>query len=227
MTEQRNKTGAETDTLVSQAYRDLAEERAPEHLNRKILKAAAQEARPRYSRLIAWTRPMAWAATVMLSVALVLEVTRTPSPEVVSSDEMLGKYEVQAPRADASQVAPLEEEEARKRTADLPASPEFKLRDEDILEQGKELARMQEGSVSQPSLDAAVSAEADQEITVGRSLPAAAAFSAPLADCDEDAVATPETWLECIEDLEDAGEGNKAREERARLAEAFPGFDPN
>ena len=66
----------------------------------------------------------------------------------------------------------------------------------------------------------------EQELAAGRSLAAADAFSAPVADCDEDAVATPQTWFECIVALENAGRDEAAREQRALLAEAFPDFDP-
>ena len=63
---------------LSGTYRELATERTPKHLDRAVLAEAASAAKPRYSRLTKWTRPVAWAATVLLSVALVLEITRTP-----------------------------------------------------------------------------------------------------------------------------------------------------
>ena len=242
MTEKRNQSGAETDVLVSQAYRDLADERTPERLDRTILRAAAKEARPRYSRFIAWTRPMAWAATVMLSVALVLEVTDTPSPEADAMDDSpvdsLGESVVPASEIpkkqsndmrqkaaavaeqEISQQQPAERERAERRSD----TAEFKIKNEDMLQQAEELARVQAGEDKQPS--PAVSADAEQEFAAGRSLASTAAFAAPVADCDEDAVATPQTWLECIVALEDAGRDGAAHEQRAMLAEAFPDFDP-
>jgi hypothetical protein len=259
MTEERNQSDARADALVSQAYRDLADERTPEHLDRTILRAAAKEARPRYSRFIAWTRPMAWAATVMLSVALVLEVANTPSPGIVSFDKTISTFEVQSAEADAKDDGPVDSLEesvvpaseltkkqsndmrqkatavaeqeiapqqpaARERAELLSDATEFKTKNEDMLQQAEELARVQVGQNDQPS--PAVSADAEQEFAAGRSLASAAAFSAPVTDCDEDAVATPQTWLECIVALEDAGRDDAAREQRAMLAEAFPDFDP-
>lgn len=259
MTEERNQPGAETDVLVSQAYRDIADERTPEHLDRTILRAAAKEARPRYSRSIAWTRPMAWAATITLSVALVLEVTDTPSPGVASFDETTSTFEVPSPEADATddgpvdspeesvvpasefakkqsndmrqKAAPVAEQEvspqqpaARERAERLPDSADFRIKNEDMLQQAEELARAKVGENRQPS--PAVSAETEQKFEAGRSLASTAAFSAPVADCSEDAVATPQTWLECIVALESAGRDEAAREQRALLAEAFPDFDP-
>jgi len=66
------------DKSVSETYREIANEQAPAHLDKAVLDAAAKAARPRYSRLRSWTRPAAWAATIMLSVALVLELSQTP-----------------------------------------------------------------------------------------------------------------------------------------------------
>ena len=113
---------------------------------------------------------------------------------------------------------------ARERAERRSDTAEFKMKDEDILQQAGELARVQVGEDKQPS--PAVSADAEQEFAAGRSLASTDAFSAPAADCDEDAVATPQTWLECIGALEDAGRDDAAREQRALLAEAFPDFDP-
>jgi hypothetical protein len=259
MTEERNHSSAETDTLVSQAYRDLADEQAPEHLDRTILTAAAKEARPRYSRLIAWTRPTAWAATVLLSVALVLELTDTPINGTPSFDESTSTSENRPPEADAVDDGPVEslgepailaseitkkqgndmrqkatsvaEQEtspqqpaARERVEHRSDTAEFKIRKEDMLQQAEELARVQVGDNNRPP--PAVSSGSQQETAAGRSLAPAAVLSAQVVDCDDDAVATPQTWLECIVALEDAGRDDAAREQRARLAEAFPDFDP-
>lgn len=259
MTEERNQSDARADALVSQAYRDLADERAPEHLDRTILRGAAKEARPRYSRFIAWTRPMAWAATVMLSVALVLEVTNTPSPGIVPLDETSSTFDAQSPEADArdngpvgspeesvvraseltkkqsndmrqkaaavvEQEFPPQQTDGRERAELLSDATELKIKNEDMLQQAEELARAQVGESDRPS--PATSAEREQEFAAGRSPASAAAFIAPVEDCDEDAVATPQTWLECIRALEDAGREEAAREQRAMLAEVFPDFDP-
>lgn len=217
MTEDRNQSDATTDTFVSQAYRDLANERTPEHLDRTVLRAAAKEARPRYSKFIAWTRPTAWAATVMLSVALVLEVTNAPSPGVASFDETISASEVRSPEADAKDDRPVDSIEE----SVVPASERVKKQRNDMRQKATATAE-QEIEPQQPAGPAVM----EQELAAGRSLAAAGAFSAPVADCDEDAVATPQTWFECIVALENAGRDEAAREQRALLAEAFPDFDP-
>lgn len=208
MTEERNQTDARADALVSQAYRDFADERTPEHLDRTILRAAAKAARPRYSRFIAWTRPMAWAATVMLSVALVLEVTNSPSPGVVSVDETIGTFEVQSPEADAKDDGPADSPQE----SVVPASELTKKQSSDMRQKAAAIAE-QEIAPQQP------------EARERAELLSDAAFSAPVTDCNQDAVATPQAWLECIVALEDADRDDAAREQRALLAEAFPDFD--
>ncbi|MGI9232726.1 MAG: hypothetical protein ACR2RD_03765 [Woeseiaceae bacterium] len=65
---------------VSDVYRDLATERAPDHLNNRILKMATSGRTP-YARARAWMRPAAWAATVGLSLAIVLELNQVPSTD--------------------------------------------------------------------------------------------------------------------------------------------------
>ena len=71
----------ENDQLVTDVYKAMASEQAPDHLNQRVLRLAAREGRTRYSRARAWIRPMAWAATIGLSFAFVLELTRLPSIE--------------------------------------------------------------------------------------------------------------------------------------------------
>ena len=81
MTDERDKSASIVDKTVSRAYREIADERAPEHLDGAVLAEAARAARPRYARSRAWTRPLAWAATITLTVAIVLEFTRVPAPD--------------------------------------------------------------------------------------------------------------------------------------------------
>jgi hypothetical protein len=76
----REQENLASDRLVSDTYKVLACEQAPDHLNEKILRRAAA-GRSRYSRTRAWTRPLAWAATIGLSLALVLELNRLPQIE--------------------------------------------------------------------------------------------------------------------------------------------------
>jgi len=80
------------DNIVSAAYKDLANERTPEHLDQRVLAMAAGSAKdPSYSRWISWARPVAWAATITLCLAITLELARQPEvqPSVAPAPDVL------------------------------------------------------------------------------------------------------------------------------------------
>ena len=184
MTEERNtpESTRDQDALVTETYRDMADERTPAHLDQVVLRRAGRAVRPNYSRLTTWTRPMAWAATVMLTVTLVLQITEVP-----------------APQAPVFEARPTKNE----RNAD-----EFKLKDMELLRQAEDMARVQLGESNRP--------EPSQ---------VASGLSKAIPDCDATAIATPDTWLECIVEFEQAGLTDVAREQRQLLGEAFPDFE--
>lgn len=62
------------DKAVSDAYRDVATERAPASLNEAVLHDAAAHASKGYAHSMRWMRPLAYAATVVLSLAIVIQV---------------------------------------------------------------------------------------------------------------------------------------------------------
>jgi len=78
MSNERN----DSDRLVSDVYHELADEKTPETLNREVLRRAAKEGRTRYSIARAWMRPAAWAATIGLSLVVVLELANMPESEM-------------------------------------------------------------------------------------------------------------------------------------------------
>lgn len=75
-----NTDHRDDDQRLTDAYRAVANERAPDYLNEKVLRLAASRRTP-YFRARTWTRPLAWAATIGLSLAIVLEMTRVPQVE--------------------------------------------------------------------------------------------------------------------------------------------------
>jgi hypothetical protein len=111
--ERDNPAIEQDDRLVSAAYRDIADERAPEHLNHSILQQAATTAKPRYARSMSWMRPMAWAATIGLSLAIVLEITQVPQPQTseygLATDSVIEPAEPARKREDANSIEILEE----------------------------------------------------------------------------------------------------------------------
>ncbi len=238
MTEERIRpeSGGDVDSLVTRTYKAVANELAPEHLNKAVLKQAANAARPRYLRSVSWTRPMAWAATITLCVALVLEVTNAPVPEIADIVLPSGRLDAPAPklnrpdlvkaeaRLEAMQeaVAPAERKrvakmskDLRQQTATKPASAEeFSMQDEDMLSQAKETAALETGDINE--LDQALGATA---FAAGSPSPTEPA-------CSETEVAKPDSWLLCIKKLEDAGRMIQANEQRALYDAAYPAAEP-
>jgi len=79
----------ERDDLVSETYRELGTETVPEHLNQRILRTASDGGKQSPARGIlfaAWLKPAAWAATIALSLAIVLESSQVPTVPVLSDD---------------------------------------------------------------------------------------------------------------------------------------------
>ena len=94
------------DPVVSETYRESATERAPASLNEAVLRNAAVHAKKGYSHSMLWIRPLAWAATVALSLAIVIDVVLPPGAE---------------PERPAASQAPFEASDVR---ANLPRADE-------------------------------------------------------------------------------------------------------
>jgi hypothetical protein len=254
MSKQQDESPVRVDESVARAYREIADERTPGHLDRAVLAKAARASRPGYARSRAWTRPLAWAATIVLSVAIVLEFTRTPAPEDVAS------WEAPAPLGEARSLArpdpsgPRDNDApAAGRAADLlpdtreKSSPARKT-SAPIAVGTMEAARKHEAAVpdSEPApvaadvgageaelADRAREMDALQDPPSRRAFslqaPAAAIDPAPsgvdAARCSPESSRQPSTWLACIEEMERAGLVDEAADERRRLHEAFPGFE--
>lgn len=227
MSIERDESPVTVDESVSRAYRDLAGERVPEHLDRAVLGKAARAARPGYARSRAWTRPLAWAATVALSVAIVLEVTREPALEVPARWEVPASLdEVQAPAPRDGTGPAARGAAAEGRSVDLipdtreKSTPVQKTSTPVVVESmAVEEKREADEEASAPALQRAF---APQSAAVA--IDAESAVSAP-AECPPEATQQPSSWLECIERLERAGNVDEATEERRRLHDAFPGFE--
>ena len=229
MSNERDESPVRTDESVARAYRNLAEERTPEHLDRAVLGRAARAVRPGYARSRAWTRPLAWAATIALSVAIVLELTRTPAPEEIAS--------WQAPTAldEAEAVTPANG--ARRDAGGTSAEG----RSVDLIQDARDKSRpVQKTAVPRVLESLADDEERAAEIPVPTGDQAALHALAPepgaaangaetvVSDpgrCPAEATQQPSTWLECIRRLEKAGLVDEAAEERELLRNAFPGFE--
>ena len=191
MTEERKTPdpGAADDPRVSDVYRDIATERTPEHLDQAVLREAAAAARPRYWRLRLWTRPAAWAAIVLLSATLLLQVSQ-----------------VQPPQDSVPEVLELEDRAARRELDEPEASAERQRND---LGNAAKATGTTVPRQEQPAAEM-FEASADQ---------------AAAPSCDESAREAPQSWLDCIAELEEAGFAAAADRERELLAETFPDFE--
>jgi hypothetical protein len=228
----KSDSGKADDRLVSAAYRETATELAPEHINAAVLRTAADAVRPRYSLMRTWTRPVAWAAVVMLSFALVLELTQTPVPDA-GEQAPAAPAALAAPDAELRKDRQLSEFEALDNEADGFARrervaedvQELKLMDADIVQRAEEMARIQQGASDEP-LPAAEDAgvQAVMPLPEKSSLRSTATPVESASGCDESVRAEPEAWLACIVALEESGLTELANAERELLQAAFPGF---
>jgi hypothetical protein len=221
--------------MVTASYRKLADERVPAHLDQKILRLAARHANHAdYARSVNWTRPLAWAATIALCLAITLELTRVPAPgDIASRPEAKILPEADDAATDqsfAEQPAAATEESAavglteKRESASVPADSfsddrerpaaeryepaeaatapaatfELKSKDASMLRQAEEMARLQTGTNAEPRSNS--------------------------TRCPDEARAEPESWLTCIEALEEVGDHEAALIERESLVAAFPDF---
>ena len=236
MSEQRPDT--ENDPRVTRAYREAATETTPAAIDEAVLQQARQALSgngwQRYAKSIHWLRPMAWAATIGLSLAIVLELTMSPpiETELMLQQELPAAAPADmplAPRRDADDrelpsAATVDDERAlapRQQADELPKSKAADApalaSDAEVKQELERLIRYREEAESR-SADRAFAAE-----DVAASEPSAAyAIAVP---CSEDETALPESWLACIERLDEQGRHGDARRERERLAKAFPDFE--
>ncbi len=155
------------DPLVADTYRAVAQERAPDHLNKRVLRMAAREGRTKYSRARAWMRPAAWAATIGLSLAIVLELTRLPQIEPETATMALPEKEL-ADKNDnnAKQATPAAERQ------DPVTMDAFAPKDMAVLREADDRARAQAGPdqvPATPRVDAG--ADPDEGVSARRVTP--------------------------------------------------------
>ena len=199
MSDKRIESGETIDPRVSAAYREMANERSPEHLDHIVLNAARAAAKPRWNTAVAWLRPAAWVATIGLCLAIVVEIALLPEPETADS----------APVSDVAPTAPAGETRRLEKIAPQAAE---RLEEAGTLDRAREMEQsveLDEDLAPASFLQSAPAAAGTQEFAVERY-------------CDESQTADPNAWLECILELERQGLHDAARIERELLVETFP-----
>lgn len=197
------------DKRITDTYRDLASERTPADLDEKILAMAAAEARTRYGLTRAWIRPAAWAATIGLSLAFILEMSQltdvppaaTPVPMPASS-----RFE--------SAVEP------------EPVRSDAEARDDAFA--AEEVDRLREAENQAPArAGGARAAKAIVDEPAAAALQAASSLEtkeSPATNCDDTARRSADSWYECILRLREEGLVAEAASELEALREVFPAF---
>jgi len=209
----------DSDPRVSDAYRELATEKSPPELDATVLKMAAGDVRTRYGLARGWLRPVAWAATIGLSLAFVLEISQytdvPATPELAaerleaakSKDEDLANQELQK-RSDvpapAKALAPRIEGASPAAMENAALIQDFETDSASVLQEAEEQMRMHTGEAR-----SAASFAEKKEWT---------------GHCDAAARASAESWYECIERLRDERLTDAARQELDALLVEFPDF---
>ena len=227
---------------LTEAYRDLASESTSADLDDSVLRMAAREARSRYGIARAWVRPVAWAATIGLSLAIVLEVWQVIPPAPDSEPAAISEA-VPEPLSTDEAPARLQRETARRE--DAPAAPgavvttmvsaptnpgggaaeelgAMRQAPQDLPEVKKSRSVELDNADAFAAKDIRILAEAEMQARQRAGEPASEAGE---AYCDDAARKTAESWYECVEDLREAGETMFAATELDALRKAFPDFE--
>lgn len=212
---------SEKDTRrVSETYRGIAKETSPSNLDDRVMAMARDEARTRYGLARAWIRPVAWAATIGLSFAFILEMTYfgdtvPPVDEAVPVpvDEALPAAVDDDANEAGREAEPAAEAPAFKQTLpSVVAAPEIRARQTPALREAEERA------------DAAARYSADSPAEDPRSERASPEFATSADGCDAADRESADGWYRCVLALRAQGLEDAAEAELAALREAFPDF---
>ena len=201
----------EQDTrAVSETYRDIATETSPANLDDKVMAMARQEARTRYGLARAWIRPVAWAATIGLSFAFILEMTyfSDDAPPVDAAapariDRDVAKEAEPATQAPAVKRAP----------AAVVAAPEIKANEMPALREAEERTDAAAASYSE-----------DVPASQLRMERTSAGLADAVEHCDAEDRRDAESWYRCVLALREQGLEEAADAELVALRDAFPDF---
>lgn len=235
----------DNDRRVSGAYREMANEQTPADLDRKVLAMAAAAARGRQGLPRTWFRPLAWAATIALSFALVLEISQVGDmplvPDVTSprTDADLADVLEESPRPAAATERQKNEalvnQQLNKRSSDTPAAGKA------AITPSQAEAAAADAAVNTPAAESASVAsdleqdsrsllrEAEEQVRMrsepDRALGALAATRELTDRCSQDARESAATWYECVRVLREAGQMEAAKLEFEALLVEFPDFE--
>ncbi|MBT8080636.1 MAG: hypothetical protein KJO31_18795 [Gammaproteobacteria bacterium] len=205
-----NPTGMDGDPAVSGAYRRLATERAPDHLDRAVLREAALAATSKRALRFGWLRPFAFVATVGLSLAFVLQITDSPQPNGGAEPTMpAGDADLPATLMDELKQAPIAGGDAQPSTRQR--RPQAAAPEPDVAPAQRDMAEDR----ADKKESAAFSAEVDDARRQVQLREEAAAMAEPA-----DRVASQEALLLArIEQLEAALQMQQEKQKSARRSD--------
>lgn len=241
----------ESDPLVSAEYRATATECTPPALDALVLKnaeAAAKDTALRHFTAF-WFRPLAFVATLGLSLALLLELSQSPEFQPATSPETeFGRSEVQTTVTDPApammsitseapgvadspinRAAPAQSKNSNI-DADPPQEPEPAPASADfaeMIEASSKQMREQE-SVTEITTQSLKQSRPTAREPVGGALAltgSAIVMEAVARSCTEEQISVATTWWQCISDLEEDGRQEEAKAELDLFNEANPDFE--
>lgn len=236
------------DEKLTAAYRSLSNERAPEGLNEQVLRQASRALRSPYAPPIRWSRPLAWAAVIVITFTILLQVRDLPTPETGEAPlSEAADYEsaparavddapAERPELTAEPPARLPAEARRDalvqaappgpETAPPPGAPEPGAATEPRNRAAFTIQSTEPPERAGPTPSARVTGEAGQSLPQAAGLADRAAILESSAECSNVEQADPDSWYACIERLRDAGLDTAADEQLEALRAAFPDFEP-
>jgi len=241
----------DSDPLVSAEYRAAATERTPTALDAVVLKNAEAAAKDTaFRRFTAfWFRPLAFVATLGLSLALLLELNQSPEFQPVTSPESeFGRSEVHTTVADpapatigiTSEVPSVSDSPVNRAAATQSKNSVIDATRPQELEPAAvsaDFAEMIEASSRQMREQESVTEVTTQPLKQSRpvakeSVGGALALTGPAIvmegfarACTEEQISKPATWWQCISDLQQDGRHDEAKAELDLFNEANPDIE--
>jgi cell division protein FtsN len=228
---------------VSDAYRDIATQTTPADLDETVLRLAVSAEPSRYGLARAWVRPLAWAATIALSLAFVLELSQLEDARAPALPKEMREQpaEPELPgRSDADLMKAKEEKDvqhgiaAKRAPAAAPVPAVVDAEDMAPLQsEAEETVRLQSAGVTVEEVAvsgqrAAAEASADEPaVAASRARTNMLNLAPPDEEghCDNETRASAENWYACIVALREEGLTDAADSELEALRKVFPDFD--
>ena len=204
-------SGTEVDRDVRAMYRAAASEATPAELDRAIIREAARELKRADVQRQNWFRPVAFAATVAMSLALVLNFTETglldsPADAVTTAGGDATSGRVSRPTASGESLEEPQQDAAA------------------VSEAFNEAAEIAERHAE--GFEAAASQRLQPSPASAGKLGEPASAIAAEGACTREQTVDADTWWRCIEELRRNGETELAAAELERLSASYPDYAP-